>query len=138
MPQSGRICPLRDGDAIIGTVTVIENISERLASDAELRKQIEAQRLARATAERALRDKDEFLSTLSHELRTPLNAVLGWARILRTRQESDPALLARALEVIERNAAAQAAMIDDMASFNEREAIIGTDSYIARDKKYAS
>jgi hypothetical protein len=31
-----------------------------------------------------------------------------------------------------------AAMIDDMASFKEREAIIGTDSFIARDKKYAS
>ncbi|HUK33967.1 MAG TPA: histidine kinase dimerization/phospho-acceptor domain-containing protein, partial [Vicinamibacterales bacterium] len=115
MPQSGRIAPLRDDDsAVTGTVTAIQNVSERLASDAELRKQIEAQKLARAAAERALQDKDEFVSMLSHELRTPLNAVLGWARILLTRKDSDPALLARALTIIERNAAAQATMIDDL------------------------
>jgi signal transduction histidine kinase/ActR/RegA family two-component response regulator len=115
MPQSGRVCPLRDSDdLIVGTVTQIENVSERLASDAELRKQVEAQKTARATAEGALAAKDEFLSTLSHELRTPLNAVLGWVRILLTRQDSNPELVARALQVIERNATAQAAMIDDI------------------------
>jgi CheY-like chemotaxis protein/two-component sensor histidine kinase len=79
-----------------------------------LRKQIEAQRRARATAEQALHAKDEFLSTLSHEMRTPLNAVLGWARILLDRQTLDHALVQRALQVIERNASAQAKMIDDM------------------------
>lgn len=114
MPQSGRIAPLMDGDVIVGTVTVIENVSERLASESALRKQIDAQKLARTAAENALREKDEFLSTLSHELRTPLNAVLGWARILLARKESKPEVITRALEVIERNAAAQAAMIDDI------------------------
>jgi CheY-like chemotaxis protein/two-component sensor histidine kinase len=79
-----------------------------------LRRQIEAQRRARATAEQALHAKDEFLSTLSHEMRTPLNAVLGWARILLDRQTLDHALVQRALQVIERNASAQAKMIDDM------------------------
>jgi len=114
MPQSGRIGPLMDGDAIIGTVTTIEDVSERLASEAQLRKQIEAQQIARAAAETALRSKDEFLSTLSHELRTPLNAVLGWTRLLVARQDNDPAVVARALQVIERNATAQASMIDDI------------------------
>jgi 2-methylisocitrate lyase-like PEP mutase family enzyme len=42
----------------------------------------------------------------------------------------------RVLATIARDGSA-AAMIDDMASFKEREAIIGTDSFIARDKKYA-
>ena len=43
----------------------------------------------------------------------------------------------RVLATIARDGSA-AAMIDDMASFKEREAIIGTENFIARDKKYAS
>ena len=114
MPQSAHIGPLNLGGSVIGTVTVIDDVSDRLATEHALRKQIEAQRRARATAEQALHAKDEFLSTLSHEMRTPLNAVLGWARILLDRQTLDHALVQRALQVIERNATAQAKMIDDM------------------------
>src|SRR6187397_503293 len=114
MPQSGQIGPLVHGDEIIGTLTVLEDVSDRLSAEAQLRTQIEAQQNARGIAERALRAKDEFLSTLSHEMRTPLNAVLGWAKILMARTEVDPALLDRALHVIERNAVAQAKMIDDL------------------------
>ena len=114
MPQSGRIGPLDDAGVLVGTVTIVEDVSDRLASESVLRRQIEAQQLARGMAENALRAKDEFLSTLSHEIRTPLNAVLGWARILIARGEIDRTLLDRALHVIERNATAQARMIDDM------------------------
>ena len=114
MPQSAHIGPLSVDGTVIGTVTVIDDVSDRLATEGALRRQIEAQRRARATAEQALHAKDEFLSTLSHEMRTPLNAVLGWARILLDRQTLDHALVQRALQVIERNASAQAKMIDDM------------------------
>jgi signal transduction histidine kinase/CheY-like chemotaxis protein len=115
MPQSGQIGPLScSGTVIMGTVTILEDVSERLATEAQLRKQIAAQRQARDTAEKALRAKEEFLSTLSHELRSPLSAVLGWARVLLARDEIDPALVERGLHVIERNASAQAKLIDDM------------------------
>ena len=114
MPQSARIGPLRDSAEVIGTVTLIDDVSERVAAEAELRRQIQAQRSARETAEQALRAKDEFLSTLSHEIRQPLNAVLGWTRILRDRRDIEPALMTRALHVIDRNAALQARMIDDL------------------------
>jgi signal transduction histidine kinase/CheY-like chemotaxis protein len=114
MPQSGRIGPLSDGESVIGTVTTLEDISDRLASEAELRKQIEVQQMARVTAENALRAKDEFLSTVSHEIRNPLNAVLGWTRILISRKDVDAEMLARALRVIDRNATAQVRMIDDL------------------------
>lgn len=113
MPQMARIAPLDFEGRVVGTVTVIDDVSERVASEQELRRRIEAQEVARTAAERALRVKDEFLATLSHEIRTPLNAVLGWARIL-TERELEPALLSRALDSIFRNATVQARMIDDL------------------------
>ena len=73
---------------------------------------LEAERFARGEAERASQLKEEFLATLSHELRTPLNAIVGWAHVLR-RTSASPEVLP-AVETIERNALAQAKLIDDL------------------------
>jgi signal transduction histidine kinase len=59
------------------------------------------------------RVKDEFLATLSHELRTPLNAILGWSRML-VRGMLDAAGTRKAVEAIDRNADAQAKLINDV------------------------
>jgi signal transduction histidine kinase/ActR/RegA family two-component response regulator len=64
-------------------------------------------------AEQANHLKDEFLATVSHELRTPLNAVLGWARMLGSK-ELPPERARHAVATIERNAAALAHLIDDL------------------------
>jgi signal transduction histidine kinase len=74
---------------------------------------LEREREARAEAEAANRTKDEFLAVLSNELRTPINAVFGWARMLRDKPV-EPEALTRGLEVIERNAAAQVRLIEDL------------------------
>jgi signal transduction histidine kinase len=58
------------------------------------------------------RIKDEFLSTLSHELRTPLNAMLGWTQLLRMEKLNEE--VAYGIDVIERNAKAQAKLVEDM------------------------
>lgn len=47
----------------------------------------EAERDARAEAERANQAKDEFLGLMSHELRTPITALYGGVEILRRRGE---------------------------------------------------
>ena len=111
--QSARIAPLEIEGTIVGVITIVEDVSDRVASERELRSQIEASETARGLAEEAVRVKDEFLATLSHEIRTPLNAVLGWTKILLGRPV-EPEMLTRALQVIDRNAVAQTRLIDDM------------------------
>jgi signal transduction histidine kinase len=56
---------------------------------------------------------DEFLAVVSHELRTPLNAIMGWAHLL-SGGALDEAGAEKALRIIERNAAMQARLIDDL------------------------
>jgi len=112
--------PLKDREGAVREVVLIhEDITAQMRAD-EQRRRIEEERerlladarRAHTDAEAAGRVKDEFLAVLSHELRTPLNAVLGWARILRSRQVGDQ--IEHAVSVIERNAVAQARLIDDL------------------------
>ena len=113
MPQTGRIAPLVEADTVLGTITLIEDVSDRVATEKQLRAQIAAAEEARAQAEAASRAKDEFLATLSHEIRTPLSAVLGWVHLLKAR-DPDMATVKRAIAVIERNAQSQLTLISDM------------------------
>jgi len=92
-----------------------------LSMEMAVRKQAEEERArllvreqaARAEAEAANRNKDEFLATLSHELRTPLTAILGWSHLLRSKNLNDTDTV-RALDTIERNARSQSQLIDDL------------------------
>lgn len=120
MQQVVRISPLHHDGKVIGTLTVIEDVTERVAREAELQAQIEArsrllssEKLARNEAERANRLKDEFLATISHELRNPLNAILGWAHMLRLGKLNQPNT-ERAIEIIHRNATSQAQLVGDL------------------------
>ncbi|HET9212247.1 MAG TPA: ATP-binding protein [Thermoanaerobaculia bacterium] len=82
-------------------------------TEEELRAAKEEAERARAEAEAANRLKDQFLATLSHELRGPVHAIAGWTQILRSGQ-LDAEKRARAIDVIERNAQAQAQLIGDL------------------------
>ena len=87
--------------------------AELRQAEREREQLLRREREARAEAQSANRAKDLFLAALSHELRTPLNAILGWARMFREGQ-LDPGQRQQALEVIERNAQAQAKLIGDL------------------------
>src|SRR5690606_15481523 len=76
---------------------------------------LERERAARHAAELANTSKDDFLASVSHELRTPLNAILGWASLARSRAIPD---VERALAIIERNALAQARIVEDVLDFS--------------------
>lgn len=120
MQQAVRISPLSHEGIVIGTLTIIEDVTERVAREAELQAQIEersrllsSEKLARNEAERANRLKDEFLATISHELRNPLNAIMGWAHMMRL-GKLNTANTERAVETIYRNAKSQSQLVADL------------------------
>jgi signal transduction histidine kinase len=78
-----------------------------------LREREEELSVAKRELEEAARMKDIFFATLSHELRTPLTAIVGWVHILKEGQ-TDPAVVQRAVETIERNVNVQNTLIADL------------------------
>jgi signal transduction histidine kinase/CheY-like chemotaxis protein len=103
-------------DRPIRTAAVVSTVRAALRGrqrQYELRDTLVALQRARLEAEHANRLKDEFLATVSHELRTPLNAILGWVAMLR-QARFEPTRVATILEIVERNAKAQAQLIADV------------------------
>ena len=89
------------------------DITENKLIESEREQLLWSEKNARAEAEQANRMKDEFLATLSHELRTPLSSILGWSRLLKDGKIAAEQT-GRAVETIERNAKAQAQLIEDI------------------------
>jgi PAS domain S-box-containing protein len=93
------------------------DITDRKEAERERDETLFLEHLAREEAERMARYKDEFLATLSHELRTPLNAILGWTQLLS--KARTPENVSEAVEVIRRNARAQAELIGDLLEVSQ-------------------
>jgi PAS domain S-box-containing protein len=93
MQQSVRVVPHMNGDSVTGAIAFIQDVTERVRREDDLRS-------ATARAEAASQAKSEFLAAMSHELRTPLNVIIGYSDLL----ESDVAgsLSARQREQVSR------------------------------------
>ncbi|QEL20604.1 hybrid sensor histidine kinase/response regulator [Limnoglobus roseus] len=105
MQQTTRIVPLLNGEEVSGTVTVIEDVTERIAYETELQERVEALR-------EADRRKDEFLATLAHELRNPLAPIRNSLAIMSL--TSDPAIANRARDLIDRQVVHMVRLVDDL------------------------
>jgi signal transduction histidine kinase len=121
-PRSAILVPVQTPSSVLGVISLGRSRRRRPFETADLALAEGLARLAGHAvnngrlyeqAQEANRLKDEFIATLSHELRTPLNAVLGWTTMLRKGTVLDPAQRERALMIIERNAHAQARLLDD-------------------------
>jgi len=108
VPVEISLSPLETEEGTL-VASAIRDITARKQAEAERVRLIE-ERAAHAEANRL---KDEFLATLSHELRTPLNAILGWTAMMKA-GTLDANRATHALTTIERNARAQAQLIEDL------------------------
>jgi signal transduction histidine kinase/ActR/RegA family two-component response regulator len=106
MQQTARISSVMEGNEVRGTLTLIEDVTERVLAEQELRQQ--AKRL-----EDANRHKDEFLAMLAHELRNPLVPIRNGVYVLdRVTADSEEAKKTRVM--IQRQVTHMARLIDDL------------------------
>ncbi|MEO6001545.1 MAG: chemotaxis protein CheB [Opitutus sp.] len=120
--------PLRVGSTLLGIAVVISlsrprfdpeelkfirTICDLSAATEERGRLLKDTARARDVAQAANKAKDDFLGAVSHELRTPLNPVL----LLASERAEDltlPAAVRNDFEVIARNVALEARLIDDL------------------------
>jgi len=98
--HAARIGPLMQDGLIIGTITLLEDITERLKLEA------------------ANRAKDQFLARVCHDLRVPLSTMLGWISVLKTVCPKE-LTLNRAIESLDRSASVEIQLIDDLLDISK-------------------
>jgi len=98
----------------IGQGVLISSLTGALReSRHDLERLVVSEREARGAAELAMRQRDHLLAIASHELRTPLNVILGWSSHLH-RRDLPPQQQRKAIEIIHRNAQAEATIVEDL------------------------
>jgi signal transduction histidine kinase len=106
MQQTVRIVPQLEDGAVRGVLCLIEDVSERVASEEGL------QQRAAALAE-ANRHKDDFLAMLAHELRNPLGPTRNAVQVLQLISSPDPEAQ-KAKDIIARQVTHMSRLIDDL------------------------
>ncbi len=68
-------CAVDENDEVIALYGIMQDMTERISYERELKD-------AKEIAERAYAAKSQFLANMSHELRTPLNAIIGFSDMM--------------------------------------------------------
>jgi two-component system, chemotaxis family, CheB/CheR fusion protein len=111
VPVSLTVSPIKDANGqIVGASKIARNITDRKRAEAERDKLLQIAQRARADAEAASREKDEFQAILGHELRNPLSAIRNALVTARL----DPSRRDRALQIACRQADQLALLVDDL------------------------
>ena len=108
--------PFRQTDGYVAETTRLQRSLATAASLLEKRarerdEQISRADAARTEAERANQTKDQFLAVLGHELRNPLAPALTALELMKVR---DPRAFEREREVLERQVAHMARLVNDL------------------------
>jgi len=118
----------RELDAVDRTYILL--LAEQASQALERARLFRSEYAARATAERALRARDEFLSIASHELKAPLTTVKGSTQLLRRQFASgrpDLARIERFSETLEGQVGRLEALVADLLDISRidqgREAV---------------
>jgi len=111
----GSPAPIHDeAGNVLGTVTVLRDVTARRAIEDELRHK-------RIEAEAALTAKSDFLANMTHELRTPLNAIIGFSGLLNKSADLG-ARDARQVELIWDASQTLLRVVNDVLDFSKLEA----------------
>ena len=106
-PIEDSAAPIRDaGGAVAGVVLVFRDATQKRMAERDLQQSNEQLR-------KADRRKDEFLALLAHELRNPLAPIRNAVHFLGLRA-SDPAVVAQARDMIDRQTVQLTRLVDDL------------------------
>ncbi|MDF2447479.1 MAG: multi-sensor hybrid histidine kinase [Moraxellaceae bacterium] len=120
--------PVRNeqGGQILG-VLIARDITEHKRMESELheavarmREALQAEQVAKRTAEEANRAKSAFLATMSHEIRTPLNGLIGFTGLLLDGPLSEEQR--RFAELVRQSGEALLHLMNDFLDFSKIEA----------------
>ena len=113
------ITPLKNNQGeITNFLAIKQDVTERVNSRKELKKQNKALKKAKAKAEASDLLKTEFLHNMSHEIRTPMNGILGFSDLLSKPELSEEKRL-NFVKIIQNSGKQLLQVIDDILEISE-------------------